>query len=34
LLMEKHKELPFGVGGATWQLVNKDREKVKSRKTA
>ena len=32
LLMEKHKELPFGVGGATWQLVNSDKEKVKARK--
>jgi len=34
LLMAKHKELPFGVGGATWQLVNSDKEKVKSRKKA
>jgi hypothetical protein len=32
LLMAKHKELPFGVGGATWQLVNKDKDKVKARK--
>ena len=32
LLMAKHKELPFGVGGATWQLVNSDKEKVKARK--
>lgn len=34
LLMEEHKELPFGVGGATWQLVNSDKEKVNARKLA
>jgi len=34
LLMVEHKDLPFGVGGATWQLVNSDKEKVKARKTA
>lgn len=34
LLMAKNSELPFGVGGATWQLVNSDKEKVKSRKLA
>ena len=32
LLMEHDKNLPYGVGGATWQLVNSDKEKVKSRK--
>lgn len=34
LLMAKNSDLPFGVGGATWQLVNSDKEKVKSRKLA
>lgn len=32
LLMVEHKELPFGLGGSTWQLVNKDKQKVKQRK--
>lgn len=34
LLMAKHAELPFGVGGATWQLVNSDKDKVNARKGA